>query len=95
MTTNDREAPGITRLIDFKIPLHWLLVTMAGLAWALISMWFSLNQLVGLVSDLQVDVKSGNGSTNVISSELALIKFRTSSNETEILLLKKKLEIKP
>jgi hypothetical protein len=93
--SEEREQPGITRLIDFKIPLHWLLVTMAGLAWALVSMWFSLNQLVGLVSDLQVDVKAGNGSTNVISSELALIKFRTSNNETEILLLKKKLEIKP
>jgi hypothetical protein len=81
--TTDREQPGITRLIDFKIPLHWLLVTMAGLAWALVSMWFSLNQLVGLVSDLQVDVKAGNSSTNVILSEIALIKFRVAALESE------------
>jgi hypothetical protein len=52
-------------------------------------------RFTGLVSDLQIDVKAGNSSTNVISSELALIKFRTSNNEAEILLLKKKLEVKP
>jgi hypothetical protein len=90
--SEQREPAGITRLIDFKIPLHWLLVTITGLGWALVSMWFALNQLITSVADLQIDVKAGNGSTNVILSEIALLKFRASSSEAEVAQLKKKIE---
>lgn len=81
--SDDRTAPGITRLIDFKIPLHWLLVTITGLGWALVSMWFSLNQLVASVTELQVDVKAGNGSTTLILSKIALLEFRVGTLEAE------------
>jgi hypothetical protein len=63
--------------------LHWLLVTLTGLGWALVSMWFALNQLITSVADLQIDVKAGNSSTNLILGKIALLEFRVGTLESE------------
>lgn len=81
--SDDRAQPGITRLVDLKLPLHWILVSLAAGGWTLVSMWFSLNQLVASVTDLQVDVKAGNGSTTLILSKIALLEFRVGTLEAE------------
>ena len=69
------------RIVDLKIPLTWLLGVAGFLGWALISMYFSLNQLVTTVTDLQITVKSGNNSVAAVAGELALQKFRLQNVE--------------
>lgn len=71
----------VTRVIDFKIPLHWLLGVCGIIGWAIVSMYFSVAQLVRTVDDLQITVKSGNTSVVAVAGELSLLKFRTTNTE--------------
>lgn len=77
------ERERVSRVIDFRIPLPWLLSGVAAITWGLISMWFSVNQLVKTVDDLQITVKSGNTSVVAVAGELALLKFRLTNAEDE------------
>ena len=78
----EQESPErVTRVIDFKIPLPWLLGVAGVVGWALISMYFSVGQLVKTVDELQITVKSGNSSVVAVVGELALQKFRLQNVE--------------
>lgn len=81
-TPNDFQRT--TRVIDLKIPLPYLLTTVAGIGWALISMWFSLSQLVKSVDELQATVKAGNTSIALLAGDIQTIKFRIDTNEGRI-----------
>lgn len=82
----ENETPDrTTRIVDFKIPLPWLLSGVIACLWSLISMWFGIQQLVGTVNDLQITVKSGNTSVSVLSSEMALQKFRLDKLEVDVM----------
>ena len=78
------DGERISRVVDFRIPLPWLIGVCSGIGWALISMWFSVNNLVKTVGDLQVDVKAGNNSVVAVAGELALLKYRLSNAESSI-----------
>lgn len=78
----------VTRVIDLKIPLVWLLSIMGALAWVLISMWFTLNQLVVTIADLQITVKAGSTSYSVLASEQALMNYRMGTVEAQIKAIK-------
>lgn len=80
----DEPPERITRVIDFRIPLPYLLSGVAMIGWALISMWFSVSQLVKTVDELQITVKSGNGSVVAVAGELALLKFRLTNTEDAV-----------
>lgn len=72
---------GLTRMIDFRIPLPWLLGGFLAIGWALVSMWFTLNQLVRDVAETQAAVKAGNTQATLVASEVALLKFRVDKLE--------------
>ena len=82
--TNEERSERITRVIDFRIPLPWLLGVMGIIGWSLVSMYFSVGQLVKTVDDLQITVKSGNTSVVAVAGELALLKFRLANAEDGI-----------
>lgn len=73
----------VTRVIDFRIPLPWLLSGLIIVGWTLVSMWFSLNQLVRDVADLQITVKAGNGQAVTIAGEIALLRYRVENLESD------------
>jgi hypothetical protein len=73
----------VTRVIDVRIPLPWLLSGLIVVGWALVSMWFSLNQLVRDVADLQITVKAGNSQATTIAGEIALLRYRVENLEAE------------
>lgn len=82
MAARDNEVQEkVARIIELKIPLPWLLSGVAAVTWGLISMWFSVNQLVKTVDELQITVKSGNTSVVAVAGELALLKFRLTNAE--------------
>lgn len=84
MTEELKQEGQAKRVIDLKIPLVWLLSITGALAWVLISMWFTLNQLVALVADLQITVKAGSTSYSVLASEQALINYRMGTVEAQL-----------
>lgn len=76
----EQRAP---RVIDFRIPLPWLLGVAGVIGWGLVSMWFMVNQLTKDVSDLQITVKAGNGQAITVAGELALLRFRVENIEAD------------
>lgn len=76
--------PRVSRIVELKLPLTWLLGCSGALAYALISMYFSVGQLVKTVDDLQIAVKSGNGSVTAIMGKQALTEFRMDNAEAAI-----------
>ncbi|QJC56142.1 hypothetical protein HC248_01428 [Polaromonas vacuolata] len=67
-----------------KIPL-WGVISVAGAGiMCLITIWFNLQALTMAVQDLQITVKSGNGSVQALVSETALLKFRLGAVEADV-----------
>ena len=87
---SDEQNPDIriSRVIDFRIPLPWLLSGLIVVLWALISMYFALNQLVREMGDLQITVKAGNTSSATLSGEQVLLRFRLENVESEMRVLR-------
>ena len=70
----------VTHVIDFRIPLPWLLSGLIVVGWALVGMWFSLNHLVRDVADLQIIVKAGNGQKSLVGKGFAGLTARFIDN---------------
>ena len=68
-------------VVDFKIPLPWLLGGVGAISWGLISMWFKLTTLSDNVTELQIAVKAGTATTIQYASEQTLIKYRLEKLE--------------
>lgn len=91
--TQGRDASDrVTRIIDMRIPLPYLLSGFGALAFTLISMWFSLNQLLRDVADLQATVKAGNAQTVTLAGEQALLRFRMENLESEMRVMRQTAE---
>ena len=83
MSNEDQNNDRITRVIDFRIPLPWLLGVIAGLSWVLISMWFSLIQLTKTVEVLTKSFESSAAANLNISNEVLVLRFRVNNLEDE------------
>lgn len=81
----------MNRVIDFRVPLHWL----AGVAFA--SLWFAFNldrgvtqmtkdygQLLNNLTALSAKFESLEANLNAASSDQALLKFRVENLEAEL-----------
>lgn len=93
----DDDQPRLTRMVDMRMPMHWMLGVAGGVGWALVSMYFAVGQLVTQMTELQIAVKSGNGSVTAIAGKQALIEFRMENventlkkNEASLLILQQK-----
>lgn len=74
----------LTRMVDLKVPLHWLISGLVAGLWTLISMWFSVSQLVKNVAELQITLAQSNSSVAVAMQELSMLKYRQTVVETEL-----------
>ena len=82
-TPDPQDTARIARVIDLRIPLPWLLGVSGIVAWALVSTYFSVNQLVRDVSDMQITLKAGNAQVSTLTGEIALVKFRLENLEAQ------------
>ena len=82
---NDEQQPDlkVTRVIDFRIPLPWLISGVISVAFTLVSMWFSLDRLIKDVADLQITVKAGNSQATTVAGEIALLRYRVENLEAD------------
>jgi len=74
----------VTRVIDFRIPLPWLLSGAGVMLWGLISMYFAIQQLTRDVADLQITIKSGNSQSITLAGQVALLQFRIDNIEKDV-----------
>jgi hypothetical protein len=81
--TQPGDLGRVTRVIDVKLPLTWLLgVAFAAFA-AFASIYFRVGQLGEDMTDLKIAVKAGNGSQASIQGEMAILKFRIETLESD------------
>lgn len=88
--TQPGDLPRISKVVDFKIPVTWLLGVAFMVAAAFVSMYFQLGSqgetLKGLneqLKDLQITVKSGNNQAVTIQGQIEILKFRLDTLEAD------------
>lgn len=88
--TQPGDLPRISKVVDFKIPVTWLLGVAFMIAGAFVSMYFQLGSqgetLKGLneqLKDLQITVKSGNNQAVTIQGQIEILKFRVEKLESD------------
>lgn len=73
----------VSRMIDMKLPLPWLLSVAGALALALAGIFFKVGKLQEDTAELKIEVKAGNSSTATVQGELAILRFRIETLEAE------------
>ena len=81
--TQPGDLPRLSKVIDLKLPLTWLLGVAFMVAGAFVSMYFQLGQLREDMTDLKISVKAGNGQAATLQGEIAILKFRVENLEIE------------
>jgi hypothetical protein len=81
--TQPGELSRISKVIDLKLPLNWLLTVAFSLALLIGGMYFKLSQLGEDMTELKISVKAGNGQAATIQGELAILRFRVENLETD------------
>lgn len=84
MNESEADTQRITRVIDFRIPLPYLLSIAGFIGAGMVSMWFNVAALVRTTEELQITVKAGNLASSVMTGQVELLKFRIGINEEDI-----------
>lgn len=88
--SQDAQPGGLSKVIDTKLPLTWLLGVAAmilvggfGLFQQVGSQGEMLRELKDQLKDLKITVNAGNGQTATIQGEIAILKFRIENIEAD------------
>lgn len=73
--------PKEARIIDFRLPLPWLITTVGSLALVLVGMWFTLAQVSRDVAELQTTVKLGNTQSVSLARDIDRLVWRVEQIE--------------
>jgi hypothetical protein len=77
-------APGVRLRFNMDIPL-WGVASAVGAGLLLLAgLYFSVDSLKDTMKNVQIEVKSGNTSIGVLSSEVNLLKFRADGHDAAI-----------
>jgi cell division protein FtsL len=81
--TQPGELPRISKVIDFRLPLTWLLGVAFMVAGSFVTMYFQIGQLREDMTDLKITVKAGNNQASTVQGELAILRFRIETLESD------------
>lgn len=79
--TQPGDLPRISRIIDLKLPLTWLLGVAGLVAAAFVSTYYQVGQMREDVQELKATVKSGNAQQGAVQSEIAILRYRVEQVE--------------
>lgn len=82
---NDDDPPQerITRIIDAKLPLSWLLGAAATIITSYALLYSNVERLLRDIQELQISVKAGNSQAATLQGQIAILQFRVESLEAE------------
>jgi hypothetical protein len=81
--TQPGDLPRVTRVIDMKLPLNWLLTVAFSLALLIGGMYFQLGQLSKDMTELKITVNSGNSQAATLQGEIAILRYRVENLESD------------
>ena len=79
----DLGTQRVTRVIDMKLSLTWLLSVAAAIVGGGFGLYYKLDRLGEDVNDMKIVVKAGNQATATVQGELAILRFRVENLEAE------------
>jgi hypothetical protein len=82
---NLQTARALGRMVDFKIPLPWILGGAMGVASLILWMSFSLQQIQKDMSDLKAAITA----TTATAGRVQLLEFRIQTLEADVAVLKR------
>jgi hypothetical protein len=74
-------AVALMRMVDFRIPMPWLLTGFLVGVGALVGMYYQLQNVTEALRDMQVTLKANNTSLVQLAAEQALLKYRIDKLE--------------
>lgn len=80
----DLLSPKVTRVIDMKLPLTWLLAVAASIIGGGFSLYYKLDRLSEDVTDMKISVKTGNQATATVQGEIAILRYRIENIEADL-----------
>lgn len=81
--TQPGDLHKLARVVEFKFPVTWLLSVVGAFAVTFGSMFFQIGQVNKELTELKLEVKSGNAQQTLVSSEVAILRFRVEQIEKE------------
>ena len=75
-------AVALMRMVDFRIPLPWLLGGFVMAAGLLIGMYYQLQAVSEQLRDVQVTLKASNQALIQLTADQALLKYRVEKLES-------------
>ena len=79
--TKDEAGAVITKVIDMKISLTWLISTAVVIILSIGGMYAKMDQVGNELIDLKATVRAGNLATGAVQSEMAVLRYRVDSLE--------------
>jgi hypothetical protein len=77
----DQKDPEVNQIIDRKLPLPWLISSAASIVFALLAMYFKLDQLGTDVVELKATVRASGATSSTVQNEVAILRFRIETLE--------------
>ena len=77
------EAAALMRMVDFRIPLPWLLTGFMAALTLQVNSYFEQKRTTEQLVQLQIEVKAGNTAVSTLAGEVALLKFRVEGLEAD------------
>jgi hypothetical protein len=74
----------LARMVDFRLPLPWLLGGVGGFLVVVMNMWFSLGQLKSDMVELKASIAAGTATAN----QMTFLTFRVQTIEADIATLR-------
>ncbi len=71
-----------------RLSLEWCLGIVGTAVFIAVAQYLTVGRLVEEVKDLRIEVKSGNSAYTVLAGEMAIMKFRMGTFESDIKVLK-------
>ena len=71
-------------VIDHRIPLWGVLVSLASIVGVLMGMWFTMGKVQDEVANLKVTVKEGNSIASNLVGDQALLRLRIEHLESDV-----------
>lgn len=80
----ESSASALLRMVDFRIPLIWLLGGFIIALTAVINMYFQLQEVSKTMATLVISVNAAVAANTVRDGEVALLKFRVTTVEQDV-----------
>lgn len=90
MAEQDNQAAPerITRIVDFRLPLPWVVTIIVASISTVVAAGLALRQMSSDVEEIKIAIKSGNSQLTTLQGHNAILDYRVNLLEAEVARIK-------